>query len=100
MMIKKYRKKPLAIEAVKFTDENFDTIVDWLSRETQWFNEKNMPTGDLLYIETLEGVMRLKRGDYLLRGVHGEFYPCDAKVFEETYIPAVEWEKWFLSVVQ
>jgi hypothetical protein len=38
-----------------------------------------------IYITTLEGQMRGHIGDYIIKGVHGEFYPCERKIFEETY---------------
>lgn len=63
----------------------------WIVRP-DWVLEK-MDTGELYYdeefqqwrIETLEGVMLAKNGDYLIKGVKGEIYPCKKDVFEESY---------------
>lgn len=37
-------------------------------------------------VETMEGLMKGKRGDWLMQGIHGELYPCDAEIFEKTYV--------------
>jgi hypothetical protein len=46
------------------------------------------PGEDFMIIETLEGDMRAVSGDWIIRGVKGEFYPCKAEIFEATYEPA------------
>ena len=76
----KYRKKPVEIEAVKFNHE-------------EWFLKKRgaypMVTNDPLSMKpiilTLEGPMHVSDGDYIIKGVKGEFYPCKPDIFEETY---------------
>lgn len=83
-MIKKYRKKPVVIEAVEF--KGFENI-----EEVQEFMRGNVriqfpPECDIvLLIETLEGVMVANVGDYIIKGVKGEYYPCKAEIFHETY---------------
>lgn len=57
----KYRKKPVIIEAIQFEDNPY------------------------LKIETLEGIMKASVGDYIIKGVNGEFYPCKPDIFEKTY---------------
>lgn len=77
----KYKKKPVVIEAVQFdgTDESCDWILPQLiSGEIGRATNK-------LYIQTLEGVMTAHKGDYIIKGVKGEFYPCKPDIFEETY---------------
>jgi hypothetical protein len=76
----KYRKKPVVIEAVEWTGSNFVEIEEFISKA--FF--KYAIDGALL-IETLEGLMAAKVGDYIIKGVKGEFYPCKPDIFEETY---------------
>lgn len=77
--MKKYRKKPVVIEALLWTGENKDAIKNFVKQD-MYFSAR----GDL-YICTLEGEMRAPPGDYIIKGVNGEFYPCDPEVFEKTY---------------
>ena len=77
-MSSKYRKKPVAIEAWKNSDENeFPAWVDsaGVGREP----------GGVILINTLEGVMKAMPGDYIIKGIQGEVYPCKPDVFEATY---------------
>lgn len=77
--MKKYRKKPMIITALKWTGENQEEIKNFV-KQNMFFTSN----GDL-YIETLEGEMRAPPGDYIIRGVDGEFYPCKPQIFEKTY---------------
>jgi len=78
-MIEKYRKKPVIIEAVEYTGYNYPSIKAWISNgQNMWHH------GDFI-IPTLEGDMRVAVGDYVIRGVNGEFYPCKPDIFEKTY---------------
>ncbi|SDJ76429.1 hypothetical protein SAMN04490247_3141 [Salimicrobium halophilum] len=84
-MVNKYRKKPVAIEAIQFQD-NTDTIHEI----SEWVGDDiavnyNDPDSPYLRIETLEGTMRADVGDYVIKGVNGEFYPCKPDIFEKTY---------------
>lgn len=77
-MIKNYRKKPVVIQAVQF--KNSADIHEFCKDKVR------EPVGeDYLEIETLEGVMRANIGDYIIKGVNGEFYPCKPDIFEKTY---------------
>ena len=84
--IKKYQKKPVVIEAIQFQDD-VDTITNISEFMQDTFSvdysNKDNPT---LKIPTLEGVMTAIVGDYIIKGVHGEFYPCKPDIFKETYI--------------
>jgi hypothetical protein len=82
-MPKKYRKKPVVIEAVQWTGNNDDDIMEFVS--TGRFGDDD---DDGVYIMTLEGEMRASVGDYIIKGVQGEFYPCKPDIFEQTYEPA------------
>ena len=81
----KFRKKPVVIEAMQFTDENKDRIHAWVSCTTAAIFEEGEPA---LKIQTLEGVMTARLGDWIIKGVQGEFYPCKPDIFAETYEPA------------
>jgi len=88
-MIKKYKKKPVAIEALQWTGDNKDEIKEFVGdkmylRITDNGNGTHTQT-DELYIETLEGDHKALVGDYIIKGVRGEFYPCKEDIFEETY---------------
>ena len=74
----KYRKKPVVIDAVQWTGENMQEISDFASHCAEIVN-------DTLLINTLEGTMTASKGDYIIRGVQGEYYPCKPDIFEETY---------------
>lgn len=81
--MKKYRKKPVVVEAMQFTN-NGEEIVAWSRREgdgeidlTRW------PT--VLRISTLEGDMQAHVGDWIIKGFEDEFYPCKPWIFEATY---------------
>lgn len=78
----KYRKRPIAVEVVQWTGDNFDEITEFASGRIE-----RRPNSTKLFIPTLEGTMRAKVGDWIIRGVQGEFYACDAAIFEETYEP-------------
>ncbi|MDF2486732.1 MAG: hypothetical protein K0R46_2900 [Herbinix sp.] len=77
----KYRKKPIVIDAVKF--DGSDESVDWLL--PQLVSQEIGRSCNKLYIKTIEGVMEANMGDYIIRGVQGEFYPCKPDIFEKTY---------------
>lgn len=83
-MILNYRKKPVIIEAIQFegTEASNREIVNWMLGKTAVFIDKDYST---LKIPTLEGVMVASKGDYIIRGIKGEFYPCKPDIFEQTY---------------
>ena len=76
-----YRKKPVVVTALKWdgTDECLGAIVNWMGHEVQNLEDSK------LGIETLEGVMEASVGDYIIKGVKGEFHPCKPDIFEATY---------------
>lgn len=78
----RYRKMPVEIEAVQWTGNNLAEIEEFVINE----GGKQFDTvGDSLFIHTLEGSMRAKATDYIIKGVKGEFYPCDESIFRITY---------------
>ena len=80
----KFRKKPVVIDAVRWTGQNPDAVN---SLATVYGTLRPQPDGSL-EIATLEGTMRAEPGDWIIRGVKGECYPCKPDIFEATYDPA------------
>lgn len=79
-----YRKKPVTIEAVQFTGENIAAIWDWAGAGAVYGPTEESASA---FIDTLEGRMEAKPGDWIIRGVQGELYPCKPDIFEATYEP-------------
>ena len=79
----KYRKKPVVIEAVQFTEETKDMVFNDVSPHC--FASADAEGNPTLVIGTLEGEMIASLGDWIIKGVKGEFYPCKPDVFEMTY---------------
>lgn len=94
----KYRKKPVVIEAFQMTEQRRTDNRDW----PDWLNRawntphdvegavypKDFPDSDgtdELLIFTLEGIHLVQFGDWIIRGVKGELYPCKPDIFEMTY---------------
>ena len=76
----KYKKKPVIIEAIKYTGHNEQEITEFMHTGCGIADEDNV-----ISILTLEGVMKANIGDMIIRGVAGEFYPCKPDIFESTY---------------
>lgn len=79
----KYRKKPIVIEAVQFTEENKDRAFNFVRCTCSAGRDKDDTV--TLLIQTLEGDMTAVLGDFIIKGVQGEFYPCKPDIFEATY---------------
>jgi hypothetical protein len=100
--MKKYRKKPIVVEAHQYdgTKITWKAILDWMQNGT--YVEPEVPEGTpnvtMFSIPTLEGPMFVKAGDYVIKGVQGEFYPCKPDIFEETYEVVESWEPDFHEV--
>jgi hypothetical protein len=88
-MINWYKKKPVAIQAMRLTEDNLDAAADWIGEEVAIVGclpkQIVVVKNGKIEIETLEGVMTAGPGDWLIRGVKNEFYPCKNEVFEATY---------------
>lgn len=77
----KFRKKPVEIEA-RYWEGGWNCarpILDWIGKDAFWSDD------DTIRIQTLEGEMQAKPGDYIIKGVQGEFYPCKPAIFAATY---------------
>jgi len=82
----KYRKKPLVVEAMMFKRETYDKLREFTGRKASRLAIPKCPDGKAVcYIETLEGDKTATEGDYIIKGVQDEFYPCKPDIFEETY---------------
>ena len=86
--MEKYRKKPVVIDAVQLTMTNCQTVSFIIAAAGYNVRHATKPpmraiTG--IVIETLEGDMTADFGDWIIKGVQGEFYPCKPEIFEKTY---------------
>ena len=91
----RYIKKPYVIDAIRFKDGEFDKWEDWAQegyrlRKWGYLFDHNTGKPNGFYVDTLEGTMRAGDGDYLVKGVEGEFYPCRGDIFEKTYEKVAE----------
>jgi hypothetical protein len=88
MVVEKYRKKPIVVEAIQWTGKNLKEVIKFLN-DCNCKREVRIEDDDdghiKLSIVTLEGVMKANYGDYIIKGIKGEFYPCRKDIFEETY---------------
>ena len=83
----KYRKKPLVIEAIQYNSQTRD-FWPWVAKNVPDVNTISTNTdGHTKWVEikTLEGVMRAEPGDWIIKGVKGELYPCKPDIFAATY---------------
>lgn len=80
----RYRKKPVVIEAIRYTGtpENVNAIWDWAGADHFYGPVEDDPSG---YIFTLEGKMECSVGDWVIQGIAGEYYPCKPDISEKTY---------------
>lgn len=92
-MIKNYRKKPVVIEALQFTGDNYTEVMLFVGKK---LNSSRPPSAmekseDLppeaynITIPTLEGDHLAIKGDFIIKGIAGEFYPCKPEIFQQTY---------------
>ncbi len=89
-MVQKFRKKPVVIDAIQFDGNNFNEVMNFM----QDFHGHKLAFEDAeelshktqqLNIRTLEGNMTASKGDWIIKGVKGEFYPCKPDIFAATY---------------
>jgi len=89
----KYRKKPVIVEAIQWSGTNLEEIKAFVGEDlvyeicdTAWEAGKGVPHVRM-QIHTLEGIHICKTGDYIIKGVKGEFYPCKPDIFVQIYEP-------------
>lgn len=84
----KFRKKPVLIEAIQFNNlDDYIRIIVWMKKSEFTSAEEVRYETPLMLIPTLEGMMAANPGDWIIRGVKGEFYPCKPDIFAATYEP-------------
>ncbi len=83
----KFRKKPVIVEAKLYNGENAAEIWAWMGKEypQPFVQSLKEFLEDTLTIKTLEGDLTAQVGDWIIRGIKGEFYPCKPDIFEATY---------------
>lgn len=77
----KFRKKPIVIEAAQWDGENFSSIAELAINGSRIVKKEKTS----LFIKTLEGTMEARKGDWIIKGINGEVYPCKPDIFEKTY---------------
>lgn len=94
-----YKKKPVVIEAIQWTGQNLSEIEQFVGDklkyticDSAWKVGKGLPIILNMRIETLEGEHIVSVGDYIIKGVQGEFYPCKPDIFVSTYEPTEQLE--------
>ncbi len=83
-MTNQYRKKPIVIEAIQFDGWNWKECMQFMSDKDLAFTD-DLTRKENLKIDTLEGTMIANVGDWIIKGVKGEFYPCKPDIFKATY---------------
>ncbi len=93
----RYRKKPVVIEAMQLPVGGMDSgmehqteIMGWMVGAGMMPKEHVSIDEDGWHMETLEGTMLASWGDFIIKGIEGEFYPCKPDIFDKTYDPVVD----------
>ena len=88
----KYRKKPVVIEAIQYDGSNDEQIIEFTAGQAKSMRIPFSPSApdrdrfpETMIISTLEGDHRASKGDFIIKGIKGEFYPCKPDIFEKTY---------------
>ena len=101
-MARKYRKKPVVVEAIQWTGKNLQGMKNFVGdsleydvMDAAWEVGKG-PVIVNVRIQTLEGIHHASVGDFIIKGIRGEFYPCKPDIFAKTYesatlTPTNEW---------
>ena len=86
----KFKKKIIVIDAYQLIPENVEQIIEWSTNERPIViisHDEAVEGISYAEITTLEGVMKANYGDWIIKGVKGEVYPCKPDIFEQTYEP-------------
>ena len=78
----KYVKKPVVVEAIQMLSDNIEQVYEMLGDNLIIVGDTDNKKH---FIDTLEGIMELSWGDYVIKGIKGEFYPCKPDIFELSY---------------
>lgn len=87
----KYRKKPVVIEAIQWTGLNLEEVKEFVGEsltydiiDDAWKVGEGRPRV-IMMIKTLEGDLKVSEKDFIIKGINGEFYPCNPAIFKKTY---------------
>ncbi len=93
----RYRKKPVVIDAMRWDGgpEEATIVIDWVIEfeGTARYHEATDDVSESIYVDTLDATAVLSPGDWMVRGVQGEFYPCKPDIFESTYEPEITYSE-------
>lgn len=81
--MQKFVKKPVVIEAIQYNGKNIEAIEDFVGKKLSTVMSSDVDVK--LIIPTLEGYMKALKGDYIIKGIKGELYPCKPDIFKEIY---------------
>lgn len=84
----KYKKKPVVIEAIKYERKHIGRALNFCNKfegNPHGNKLRYNPHDNEYYVDTLEGCVKATEGDYIIKGINGEFYPCKPDIFEKTY---------------
>ena len=81
--MQKFVKKPVVIEAIQYDGANITEIETFVGEKLPTIRASDVDTR--LVLPTLEGDMKVSKGDYVIKGIKGEFYPCKPDIFKSTY---------------
>lgn len=84
-----FKKKPLVIEALRVQEPNTPTELHYFCPQARVCGVGAVGEHVWIEIDTLEGTMRANYGDWIIKGVKGEFYPCKPDIFDATYDPVL-----------
>jgi hypothetical protein len=83
--MQKFRKKPVVIEATQLINNEFRSLDDIPFSDCKNWKTGKDEQGFFVAIPTLEGEMKARNNDWIIRGVNGEYYPCKPDIFEKSY---------------
>lgn len=86
----RYTKRPVTIDAVQWREDNLDEVQRFIALPPELLVPYVVERRTVLDIQTLEGTIRATLGDWIIRGVKGEVYPCKPDIFEATYVAEEE----------
>lgn len=87
--MRKYKKRPVVVEAIQWDGKNIEEVKEFVAEDkfiiSPFSNKITGQVENMLLVKTLEGEMIASPGDFIIKGIEGEFYPCSPDVFEKTY---------------
>lgn len=84
-MVKKFRKRPLVIDAIQWTEDNKNEVLEFVGEDGYYTELIGAREGPAFVLQTLEGRAFVMPDDWVIRGIKNEIYPCKPDIFEETY---------------